>query len=158
MIDLTPIYDIAQEISDIYIRRLEQGNINASGALSSGAKDWDVQYDGNLFRITLNLPEHYKYVEYGRKPGKFPPPDAIREWIRVKRIVPRAYKGKLPTQEQLVYLISRKIAKKGIPARHPLEDTIEEVRGGNTFNKLTQSIADIIMIDITNDLKNINNR
>ena len=49
------------------------------------------------------------YLMHGRKPGKFPPIDAMLDYIRSKRIKP---KGKT-TERQLAFLIARAIATKG---------------------------------------------
>lgn len=55
-----------------------------------------------------------KYTEQlvsGRKPGKFPPIDAIKKWITDKGIV-NNIKGNISVSS-LAFLIARKIAKKG---------------------------------------------
>jgi hypothetical protein len=44
------------------------------------------------------LPEYWKYVEDGRKSGKYPPLETIKKWIEVKPVLPRPLaNGKLPT-------------------------------------------------------------
>lgn len=78
--------------------------------------------------VYINLAEHWKYVEFGRKPGgKFPPPDKIEAWIVAKPVIPyEDDNGKLPTQKQLAFLIGRKIARDGIKPGNYLHDTLEE--------------------------------
>ena len=100
-----------------------------------------IQYDGRFFSIYLSLEDYWKYLEYGTKPH-FPPLEKIKEWIRIKPVVPLPQaNGKLPTENQLAFLIGRKISRVGTPATHLLEDT------QNTFrlaDKIQQEMIKII--------------
>lgn len=76
---------------------------------------------GASYRIELTArAKHAKYVHYGRRPGKFPPPDAILQWIDDKKIrfQDRKKGGFIKRTEQLekqvVFLIGRKIKEEGI--------------------------------------------
>lgn len=75
---------------------------------------------------TIELPDYWKYVEHGRRPGKFPPPDAILSWIERKQILPRPVNGITPSLDSLAYLIGRKIATEGIPPGNQLDNAMEE--------------------------------
>lgn len=122
--DLTQIKQLASEFAQAYKQSLVADNKVASGSLTKNIKS-RVKYDGKWLEIILNLEDYWKYVEYGRKPGKFPPIDKIRNWIIIKPILPRPLSnGKLPTTNQLAYLISRKIATKGIKPTYALKDSI----------------------------------
>ena len=78
--------------------------------------------------ITLQLQDYWKYIEDGRKPGKFPPVGAIMRWIEVKPVIPRPNDfGKIPTPKQLAYLIGRKIERDGIEPFPALKTTKEEL-------------------------------
>ena len=101
----------------------------------------------NHYIITLTLPEYARYVEYGRKPGKFPPVDKIKEWIRVRRILPTPLaNGKLPTENQLAYLISRKISLKGTKPTHLLENTMNDFQLiGKIYNKISEELQKTII-------------
>lgn len=50
-------------------------------------------------------------LEFGRKPGKQPPSEAIEQWLIAKGIAARLEKGM--TVSSLAYLIARKIAREG---------------------------------------------
>lgn len=101
-------------------------NAVASGELSNGIKG-EILVQDKSYIVSISLPEQWKYVEYGRKPGKFPPLNAIKDWIKIKPILPRpAQNGKLPTENQLAFLIGRKIARDGIYARPILSQTKQE--------------------------------
>lgn len=122
--DLTQIKQLASEFAQAYKQSLVADNKFASGSLTKNIKS-RVKYDGKWLEIILSLEDYWKYVEYGRKPGKFPPIDKIRNWILIKPILPRPLSnGKLPTTNQLAYLISRKIATKGIKPTYALRDSI----------------------------------
>lgn len=122
--ELTSLQDIVNQFVDAYKTAITSSGHNASGTLQNSVQGF-VDFDGRYFSVNLNIAEHWKNLEYGRKPGKFPPIDKIREWIRIKPVLPRAINGKLPTENQLAYLIGRKIATKGIQPTHLLEKTVE---------------------------------
>ena len=86
-----------------------------------------LQVNDTVFEIEFNAPEYWKYANYGRGPGKFPPSDEIEKWITRRKITPYPMKsGKLPTKKQLTYLISRKIAKEGFKGSGFLEKSLTE--------------------------------
>lgn len=86
-----------------------------------------LQVNDTLFEIEFNAPEYWKYANYGRGPGKFPPPDRIEDWIKRRKISPTPTKsGRLPTTKQLAFLIGRKIAEEGFKGSGFLERSLEE--------------------------------
>jgi len=116
---------------------------------------WVTEYNGNLFELYFNLPDYFLFSENGRRPGKFPPPDAILKWIQFKRIVPRPGRnGKVPSTQQLVYLISRKIALQGTEGKHLLQQTIDETYD-NLVDRLVEAIADKIENELEKDIEEI---
>ena len=78
----------------------------ASGQLIDSIK-FEVKKYNQIFKIELNMEEYWYYVNYGRKPGKFPPLDKIKIWITQQHI-----KSKIPINS-LAFLIARKISKFG---------------------------------------------
>lgn len=114
----------AQKLAEGYKSLLQMDS--ASGNLYDSVQTQVVVGDTSL-QVTITLEDYWKYVEEGRKPGTFPNVDAIREWVRIKPILPSPfYGGRLPTQDQLAFLIGRKIKEDGIPARPYLEMSIED--------------------------------
>lgn len=121
------LQEFAVVVQERYKDAVRSGGSNASGLFINSIQS-KVTIRGNTYLVTLNLEDYWKYLEYGRKPGRFPPVDKIRQWIRIKPIIALPSEtGKLPTQNQLAYLIGRKIATKGIPAKHYLQNTMDEV-------------------------------
>ena len=138
----------AQAISDRYKQNLENSGRRASGQLISSVST-KVTVDGNEFVIELQLEDYWKYVEEGRGPGGFPPPDKILQWIRMKPILPTPLaNGKLPTEKQLAYLIGRKIANEGFEGTHDIQHTMEEV----DYEQQIQDAFDIDVSDCIDEL------
>lgn len=116
---------IANEFIKEYKQQLEKFDANATGTLSRTATA-SVEVNGPLITLYAELAPEYKWVEYGRKPGgKFPPKQAILNWMKVRNILPR---GPKPISvDQLAFLIQRKIAVKGIDPRPALHNAAEEI-------------------------------
>lgn len=86
-----------------------------------------LQVNDTLFEIEFNAPEYWRYANYGRGPGKFPPLYKIEDWIKRRKISPYPLKsGRIPTRPQLAYLIARKIAKEGFKGSGFLEKSLSE--------------------------------
>lgn len=84
-----------------------------------------VDVSGNLFEVTFNAPEYWKYANYGRPPGKMPPVSAIEEWITRRRIVPEPNTS-IPNVTSLAYVIARKIGREGTIGTNFLEKSLDE--------------------------------
>lgn len=125
---------------------------NASGELSKSIKGI-VKYDGKYLSVSISLQDYWKYIEYGTKPH-FPPVDAIRKWIKVKPVLPRPLKnGKLPTENQLAYLIGRKISKVGTKAKPFLQPTIKDFDlVGKVYNEVLELVTKQITEEINEEL------
>ena len=100
--------------------------------------------------MSLSLVDYWKYVENGRRAGKFPPPDKIKRWIEIKPVLPRPFNGKLPTIDQLTYLICRKIKLDGIKPRPLLKETLEEIN-----KEYEDKISEALTQDLENELDSI---
>lgn len=119
--------EYGQAVEDMYRDRLKKDDKVASGELIDKLR-FIYHHQGNKWEISLYLKDYWYYVEHGRNPGKFPPVDKILEWIDIKPILPYPDKnGKLPTPNQLAYLIGRKIATEGIEAGNQLQETLDEL-------------------------------
>lgn len=107
------------------LRNEYQDNLIRDGKIASGnllnSVEYQVEDKGRVISLSLRMEDYYKWVEEGRGPGKFPPPDKMLEWIRIKPIIPDDRGGRLPTEQQLAFLIGRKIAEEGIEGGHQLQ-------------------------------------
>ena len=118
--------DFGKELADKYKRNLVNDDAIDTSKLLNSIK-YIFNNNNTSFEISMEMAEYWKYVESGRKSGKFPPISAIREWVRVKPVIPRPYNGKLPTENQLAFLISRSISKKGIRPKPIFNDSLDDV-------------------------------
>ena len=134
------LQNIVDEFMYAYASAIIDTDHSATGNLALN-QEKIIQYDGRFFSIYLSLEDYWKYLEYGTRPH-FPPLEKIKEWIRIKPVTPLPQaNGKLPTENQLAFLIGRKISRVGTPATHLLEDT------QNTFrlaDKIQQEMIKII--------------
>lgn len=134
------LQNIVDEFMYAYASAIIDTDHSATGNLALNQQKI-IQYDGRFFSIYLSLEDYWKYLEYGTRPH-FPPLEKIKEWIRIKPVTPLPQaNGKLPTENQLAFLIGRKISRVGTPATHLLEDT------QNTFrlaDKIQQEMIKII--------------
>lgn len=95
--------------------------------------DYSITSNNNeSYLVTINLEEYWKYIEKERRVGaKMPPVSAIENWIKIRKIVPRPIalksgKQRVPTVQQLAYVIARSISRKGIAPRPFMRESIED--------------------------------
>ena len=139
-IKIIGVTEVCNQIADIYRKKMDDADYNKQGELYNFK--WTTEWNGNLFEVYFDLPSYFPFAENGRRPGKFPPPDAILKWIQFKRLVPRPGRdGKVPSTNQLVYLISRKIATKGTEGKHLFEKTLDDSNLDNLADKLVELIT-----------------
>lgn len=139
-LDLTTIQDITNDFVVELKNKLTANDSNASGNLAKSIRGI-VKQNGKYIVISIQLEDYWKYIENGTKPH-FPPVDAIKKWISVKPILPRPLKsGKLPTQNQLAFLIARKISRVGTKAKPFLKPTITDF---DLINKVYNEVVDLL--------------
>ena len=139
-IKIIGVTEVCNQIADIYRKKMDAADYNKQGELYNFK--WTTEWKDNLFELYFELPQYFPFSEYGRRPGKFPPPDAILKWIQFKRLVPRPGRdGKVPSTNQLVYLISRKIATKGTEGKHLFEKTLDDSNLDNLADNLVELIT-----------------
>lgn len=155
------LIDIFDDVVGQLRNSAEAKGLDASGNLLASIT-FRPEVLGDTMRFQLILPDYYKWVDEGRKPGKFPPIEPILQWMKQKGIVPRNTRGKrLKTTDKslknLAYIIRRSIAKKGTIKRFGY-------RGSNFYTdvipsekdfvrKITAQIADAARKDIVVQLK-----
>ena len=142
---------IADQIAQLYRDALTEDDAVASGKL----RDFKVtcEMSGSFFEVYFHLQDYWKYVEKGRKPGTYPPVSAIRKWIDIKPVIPRAINGKVPTKDQLAYLICRKIYRVGIAPRPLLQEAIDSAE--ELIDKLVALIDQQLELEINQELEEL---
>ena len=142
--------EFGQKIVDNYKAELQACNYQ-DGQLYR-TLSYSVKMDNSSWLISISLEEYWKYIEYGRRPGKMPPVSAIENWIKVKQILPRPItlksgKSVVPTIPQLSFLIARKIGRDGIRPRPFFKQSFEDAK-----REFLQKIEEAILADIKESL------
>lgn len=104
------IIDKEKLLKDIKERvPVSQGNLRNSISIIT-------EQTANSVLIDMNSLDYFKYVDQGRKPGKFPPPSSLQNWV-LKNLRPSPKELKSVT-----YLVARSIARNGIKGKEILKD------------------------------------
>ena len=107
------------------------GNLRASGKVQ---KVDDKTLDVGFFSSDSDK-GYASYVEYGRKPGKMPPPDILEAWAYKK------FRLSHKDARSAAWSLARSIAKKGTKARPYFEPAVE-----SGWRKMIDKIAKIVKI------------
>lgn len=135
---------------EIYQYLLAQRGKNATKALSDSV-GYIVKVDGTTISVSLRLEEYWRYVEYGRRPGKMPPPSAILEWIEAKPVIPKPNSaGRIPSPESLSYAIAKTIGREGTKGVPILATTVEDVT-----KEFRADIAKALQADIGDAVRSV---
>lgn len=162
--------EVLKEYAEYLEERTKQNLIKdghvASGTLVQSIKtDYDI--DDHHYEINITMEDYWKWVNDGRKAGKYPPIDAIKEWVKVKRIMPTVrpvmqpngkYKEVCPTVKQLPYAIAGGIKKNGIEATHFFDDA--KMDASERFRlkieyAIAEDIGEYVSTFMTEELKDI---
>ena len=121
--------DFTKDVAETYKSLLLRDGKNATGELISSIKPMTPALVDGIFECSLSLAPHWKYVENGRKAGKFPPIDNILDWVKAKPQLarPNRLDRKEIAPKQLAFLVARKIAAKGIQPGNQLEEAMDIV-------------------------------
>ena len=132
----------AKEFIEQYRLNLVESGRPASGRLADSLT-YKVDMGANVYAVDISLLDYWKYIESGTRPH-WPPVSAIREWIKVKPVIPRPMaNGKLPTETQLAFLIGRKISRVGTEGINDFERANQEI-----FSRMEMSIAEAVTEDL----------
>ena len=108
------------------------GNLRASGKVQ---KVDEKTLDVSIFSSDVENKGYARYVEYGRKPGKMPPPDILEAWAYKK------FRLSHKDARSAAWALARSIAKKGTKARPYFEPAVE-----SGWRKMIDKIAKIVKI------------
>lgn len=117
--------DYIEDVQKNYKDKLRRDGHVSSGDLINTMK-CEIIVDDTCYIAQLTLQDYWKYLETGTKPH-FPPIKSILKWIEQKPVIPREVNGIKPNNEQLAYLIGRKISRDGTKGGLQLSETIEEL-------------------------------
>ena len=131
LIDLPHVQAVMEEMA-IAIRNEYQDNLIRNDRIASGDLlnniEYEVTRDDFTVTIYVKMRDYWYYVENGRKAGKWPPIQNILDWIKIKPVLPRPNaEGKLPTPQQLAFLIARKIGEEGTQGTQDLRKATDTI-------------------------------
>ena len=143
-------YEVLKEYA-IELRNTLQDSYITDDRIATGdllnSVEYIIEKDDRQIEVSLQLEEWWKYVEEDTKPH-FPPPDAMLNYIKAKPVLPKPDRnGKLPTPNQLAYLIGRKISEVGTTGTHNVRDTVRLMN-----ERYEEKIGQAISEDINNEL------
>ena len=121
-----------------------------------------MNVNGNFYEIGFDAPAYWEYANDGRGPGKMPPvkvidgkkQSVIADWVRRRNITPYALKnGKLPTDDQLAFMIAKKIGREGTTGIHFLEKSIDEQKA-YWDERISEAISNDIIAELDSFFNN----
>lgn len=140
------LQEYAIEVRNRYQDSLIRNDRIATGDLLNNV-DYHIKIGENHIEVSLKLQDYWKYVEWDTKPH-FPPIDAMLKYIEAKPIYPQQDdKGRLPTPQQLAYLIGRKISEEGTKGTHDLENTLRDVNAVY-MDRIEEAVLEDVMGDL----------
>lgn len=127
---------VLNEFADFFLQsamnRLSDSDSNASFNLYNSLEKI-IEIGEDSYSVKISLEDYWKYLEDGTNPH-WAPIGPLKEWVSVKGIEPTRpdKNGRIPSVEQLPYMIQWKIARegtKGKPFFGPSkDDAIERFR------------------------------
>lgn len=160
----TTVIDVLDEYGQRLVSELRD-NLEFGRHISSGELSSSIRYKstilGSIYYWELFMADYWKFVDKGRRPGKYPPKSAILNWMTNKRIgsfirgkgANKAVKGgsvlatNFMEQKRIAYLIQRKIAKRGTPATNFYTNAMKPNHAGDVKN-LESDLSDLLKKDI----------
>jgi hypothetical protein len=139
------IESLSDEYGEILVAKLKKNIADIDKYATGDLVDtmyYEVKSDGVKSVIRLNANHYLRYVDKGRRPGKYPPLWAISKWATVKGISQRA-----------VFPIARKIAERGTPATNVINKTLDQVKS-EFLPIYEKNLADIVGVVLVNDIFN----
>ena len=151
--ELTPnLTNILNEFIDTFLDNyrylLERSGKSKTGTLVNSLKNLGVTTNGSTIEGNISIAEHWKYVENGRRPGKFPPQNKIFDWARSKSL-PRP-NASITERNQFAFLVARKISELGIKSGGQFSEALDL-----TWQKLGPKISEALGDDIGDLLENV---
>lgn len=115
--------EFGKDYVKILYRELRREGKDATGALINSLA-FEIREEATKIQFLIKANDYLKYVDKGRKPGKYPPIKAIAQWARVKGI-----------SQDAVFPIARSIYKFGIKPTNVIQRVVKEFETSSTLRK-----------------------
>lgn len=130
----------------ILIAELLAAGKRASGRLISSFSP-EVKFEAGIIDIAITGQDYYKWVDEGRKPGTWPPIDAIRSWANHKNI-----------PQSAVYPIAHNIYRFGIKPTNITNTVNRAFLNGKHFKTFEENIGYNVENVVYRELSRFNNK
>lgn len=169
ILDLTPLYNVAEDIIQNYRDEIIAIDAVGTGTLLNSI-DFDIiQVNDNTLTLQLSVAQHYFWVEYGRSASRTSgwdnPIDDLSQWIISKisrgKFIPRADK-KIPTTQQEIKrtasAIYNKITNKGYykdnsQGKYPLHNSLQKSIEEGLLERFAMALTQPLCGEVVSDLK-----
>lgn len=121
------LIDFAYDFQLVLETEIQNNNMMATRELLDSVEVASYYVDEKHFKVVLRGVDYLNMIEDGRRAGKMPPLRAILNWIEIKPILPRPEYDKDITNNQLAFLIARKIGREGVLGKKLISKTMDEV-------------------------------
>jgi len=143
MADFNPIStkkmkEFGNDYVKILYRELRREGKDATGSLINSLA-FEIKEDAQQIQFFIKANDYLKYVDKGRKPGKYPPIREISRWARVKGI-----------SQDAVFPIARKIFKFGIKPTNVIQRVVKEFETSPILTKKYEDEVVNQLIDMIN--------
>jgi len=104
---------MAQENADalaVFFSKVTDGLIADSKEKGQNIPVSSLRYETDEVKGTYYAADYFKYLIYGRGPGKAPPVDKMLEWVNAQ---PELQQWKEYERKSLAYVVGQKIARQG---------------------------------------------
>lgn len=142
-----PIKKLGVDMVNEIISVLERKDKVASRKLLNSIKH-EYRIDIDNIELLIKSEDYIKYLESGRRPGKYVPLSALKEWVKFKGI-----------PEKAIYPINHKIFKFGIKPVQILKPIVDKYnkpdRFGGIIKQYNKIVADYLKWEFEQIQKNM---
>jgi hypothetical protein len=105
---------------------LAQKRIDNTGVLSASVQVYFTDTGDEVPTLVVDFgnTDYWYYIDQGRKPGRYPPVDSIKQWIRQKP----ALTGLQTSIDQKAFLVGRSIARDGMFPNNFIDKALKNVQ------------------------------
>ena len=140
--------DYGRDLVEALKREMVAKDGVASGQLYE-MTDYEVVRTPDGWQLNLVSPDYLKWWDSGTRPH-WMPIEPLKSWVFAKGIVPEERNGKLPTVEQLPYMIQKGIAEHGTEGAHAVNAVANMV-----LDRWIDRLEDAMLEDLGYELKGL---
>ena len=128
----------------VLILFLKKAHKSSTGSLINSVS-YKLREEASQINIVIESEDYLTYVDQGRKPGKYPPIQAIANWCRVKGI-----------PQSAAFPIAKNIFKFGIKPTNIIQQTVNVITNPTFIKKYEEEGAENIENIIKLEIEKIN--